>query len=100
MARRVHSSDDPRMTESTKAALDYGAFLQPPSLLFRDYVTGSARAAPFYDGGRWDVEALSESAERALRLNRSRQALASALVRQQEARGASEAARGARALGD
>jgi bacillithiol biosynthesis cysteine-adding enzyme BshC len=88
------------MPERPRSALDYGAFQHPPSLLFRDYVTGAPGTAPFYDGGRWDLDALSASADRALGLSRSREVLTAALVRQQEARGASEAAQRVRQLGD
>src|SRR5688500_2977225 len=71
--------------------LDYGAFLNAPSPLFRDYLTGTGLAARFYDGGRWDVDALLDAADRALALPRNREALAQALAAQQEAREAPEA---------
>ena len=78
--------------------LDYGAFLHPPSALFRDYLGGRPGAAPFFDGGRWDLEALTDHARTALSLGRPREAVATALVRQQEARGSTAAAAQARAL--
>ncbi|MBI3932685.1 MAG: bacillithiol biosynthesis cysteine-adding enzyme BshC [Acidobacteria bacterium] len=80
------------MAEGPAHALDYEAFQDPPSPLFRDYLTGQPRVAPFYDGGRWDADALVSAAERALARARPREALAAALVRQQEARGAAKAA--------
>src|SRR5688500_5414849 len=80
--------------------VDYGAFQHPPSPLFRDYLTGAAGAARFYDGGRWDGEGLLASADRALRLSRDRGAVSRALAAQQERRGASEAAARARQLGE
>ena len=78
--------------------LDYGAFLHPPSALFRDYLGGRPSAAPFFDGGRWDMDALAEKSEAALRLDRPRAAVAEALARQQEARGNVRAAARAREL--
>jgi bacillithiol biosynthesis cysteine-adding enzyme BshC len=86
------------MPARPSAVVDYGTFQDPPSPLFRDYLTGAGRAARFYEGGRWDPEGLLASAERALGLRRDRDALARALVIQQEARGAAEAAERARAL--
>jgi len=41
------------MAERPAAVLDYGAFQQPPSPLFRDYLAAAASVAPFYDGGLW-----------------------------------------------
>jgi bacillithiol biosynthesis cysteine-adding enzyme BshC len=78
--------------------LDYGAFLHPPTPLFRDYLSGAAAVAPFFDGGRWDLDALEQRGDRALAMDRPRQAVAEALVRQQEARGATAAAEAARTL--
>ena len=88
------------MTARPPTIVEYGAFQQPPSALFRDYLMGSGRAAAFYDGGRWDRDALADAAGRSLELDRNRAELAAALVRQQEARGASAAAKLARALAD
>ena len=78
--------------------IDYGAFPQPAHALFRDYVAGAPGVAPFFaGGGRWDLAAIEESARRAAAREIPREALASALVRQQEAlgspRGAAAAAR-------
>ncbi|HZJ73113.1 MAG TPA: bacillithiol biosynthesis cysteine-adding enzyme BshC, partial [Planctomycetota bacterium] len=78
--------------------LDYGSFQHPPSALFRDYLGGSPSAAPFFAGGRWDLEALLQKSEGALALARPRGAVAEALARQQEARGNAGAAARAREL--
>src|SRR5688572_11005182 len=88
------------MTDRPPTIVEYGAFQQPPSALFRDYLSGSAQIAPFYDGGRWDLEAVAAAADRSLALPRRRPELAEALARQQEGRGAGVAARRARELGD
>ena len=88
------------MTARPPTIVEYGAFQQPPSALFRDYLVGSGRAGAFYDGGRWDPDALADAASRSLDLTRRRADLAEALVRQQESRGASAAAGLARSLGD
>ena len=45
--------------------IDYGAFQQPPSRLFRDYLTSSPAVQPFYGSARWDLEGLEASAENA-----------------------------------
>ena len=88
------------MTVRPPTIVEYGAFQQPPSLLFRDYLQGCSRAAPFYDGGHWDLDALARAAGAARDLTRRREDLAQALVRQQESRGATAAAGRARALAD
>jgi bacillithiol biosynthesis cysteine-adding enzyme BshC len=88
------------MTARPPTIVEYGAFQQPPSPLFRDYLTGAAGAAPFYDGGRWDLDALAGSAGRALEMTRRRSELAEALARQQDVRGAGDAAALARSLAD
>ncbi|HEY3121471.1 MAG TPA: bacillithiol biosynthesis cysteine-adding enzyme BshC [Vicinamibacteria bacterium] len=81
--------------------LDYGAFQHPLSRLFRAYLTGEASVRPFFENdGRWDLESLSASAQRALALPRRRGELAEALVRQQQARGGERAAAQARRLAD
>jgi bacillithiol synthase len=94
------SYNDPTMAARPPLVLDYGAFQPPPTALFRDYLMGSPGAAPFYDGGAWDLEALVGSAAATLTLARPRTALSEALVRQQEARGAERAAARAGALAD
>ena len=88
------------MTVRPPTIVEYGAFQQPPSPLFRDYLLGSDRIAPFYDGGRWDLDALAGTAAASLEFPRPRQELADALVGQQEGRGAAAAARRARELAD
>jgi bacillithiol synthase len=76
--------------------IDYGAFAQPPSALFRDYISGSPRIAPFFtEGGRWDLPAISAAAERTTRREISRADVARALVAQQQSRGAAPAAEAA-----
>ncbi len=93
------------MNEGAKAdrpgrVFDYGAFRHPTSPLFRDYLAGQPKALAFYGGGGWDLPALLEASRRALTLERPRDAVASALVRQQEARGAPAAAARAALLRD
>lgn len=78
--------------------LDYGAFREPPSPLFYDYLVNAPRAQPFYDGGAWDLEAIASAAQGTLRLSRRRDPLAEALVRQQRALGAERAAANAERL--
>jgi bacillithiol biosynthesis cysteine-adding enzyme BshC len=80
--------------------IDYGGFQQPPSRLFRDYLTGAPGVEPFSASPRWDLEGLLASADNTLRSERPRTAVVEALVRQQEAREASEAAAQARRLAD
>jgi bacillithiol biosynthesis cysteine-adding enzyme BshC len=74
------------------ALLDYAAFVHPPSALFRDYLAGREAVAPFFDGARWDLEALLAHAARSRALARPLDKLAEALARQQQARGATRAA--------
>jgi bacillithiol synthase len=88
------------MSERETHVVDYGAFHQPPTHLFRDYLAGAPGVQPFYEGGRWDPGALLASADRALLRPRPRERLVEALVRQQRDRGAEEAAARARQLGD
>ncbi len=56
------------MTARPSGVLDYGAFRQPLSQLFRDYLAGRPGAAPFYGGGRFDLEAVLESCQRTVGL--------------------------------
>lgn len=88
------------MAERPRAIIDYGAFPEPPSALFRDYLAGGAALAPFYDDARWDLPALRAAAERTAAHAHPRREAAAALVRQQEARGATQAASRARLLGE
>ena len=64
------------MTDRPPTIVEYGAFQQPPSLLFRDYLLGSDRVAPFNDGGRWDLDALAAASAATLEIPRRRQDLA------------------------
>lgn len=79
------------MSVQGPAVLDYGAFLQPPTPLFRHYVGGLDSVAPFYGHPTWTLARLSAAAE-ASRPGAARAEVASALVRQQHARGAGRAA--------
>ena len=88
------------MAERRAAVLDYGAFQQPPSPLFRDYLMSRNGVAPFYAGGRWDLDAIATVADQAARAPRDRQEVANALVAQQRARGAERAAEQASRLAD
>jgi len=80
------------MTERPPRVADYGAFQDPPSPLFRDYLAGAPAAAAFYDGGRWDLEALAASAERTVARPLQREALVQALAQQQRSWGNAAAA--------
>jgi bacillithiol biosynthesis cysteine-adding enzyme BshC len=91
--------NDQAMAERPGAILDYGAFQQPPSRLFRDYVAGASSVRPFYEGARWDLEAVGAAAQAASSFGHPRTTLAEALARQQEALGADRAAAQARRLG-
>jgi bacillithiol biosynthesis cysteine-adding enzyme BshC len=88
------------MASRPPIVIDYGDFQQPPSRLFRDYLTGAPGVKAFYASPRWDLEGLGASADNALRSDRPRSAVVAALVRQQEAREASAAAAQARRLAD
>jgi bacillithiol synthase len=88
------------MASRPPIVIDYGAFQQPPSRLFRDYLTGSPTVQPFYGSARWDLEGLQASADNALRAERPRDAVVEALIRQQEARESAGAAAQARRLRD
>ncbi len=90
--------NDGLMADRPSPVLDYGAFHHPPNALFRDYLTGSPSARPFYDGARWNLDALALSAGRAADHPRQREALVAALTPQQEQRGARQAAAAARTL--
>jgi bacillithiol biosynthesis cysteine-adding enzyme BshC len=80
------------MTARPGGVLDYGVFRQPLSQLFRDYIAGRPGPAPFYGGGRFDLEAVLEAGERTAGLVRDTRTLANVLARQQESRGAMKAA--------
>lgn len=86
------------MSRRSAEILEYGAFQQPSSPLFRDYLSGSASAAPFYEGGGWNPDTLvaRETGEREASQIHAR--VATALARQQRERGAEEAAKAAESL--
>lgn len=88
------------MTERPRLLLDYGAFRQPASPLFRDYLSGAPSIRPFFDPPGFALDALEAGAERTRGLARPREALVAALVAQQKARGAEQAARQAERLRD
>ncbi len=88
------------MTDRSRRVFEYGAFQQPTSPLFRDYLEGVPKVAPFYAGGGWDLEALRLSADATRKQDRPRALVADALVRQQESRGAARAAGRAALLRD
>lgn len=92
--------NDGTMAERPGRVVDYGAFQHPTSPLFRDYLAGRPKALAFYGGRGWDLAALLDAGQRALSLERPREAVAAALVRQQEARGAGPAAERAALLRD
>lgn len=79
--------------------VDYGAFREPPSRLFRDYLRAAPATAPFFEG-TWDLPGLVAAAQRTLRTPRPRPAVSAALARQQESRGAGLAAANAVRLAD
>jgi len=91
--------NDQAMAERPGAVLDYGAFQHPPSRLFRDYVAGAPTVRPFYEGARWDLDAVAAAARGTSSFGHARTALAEVLARQQEALGAERAAAQARRLG-
>jgi bacillithiol biosynthesis cysteine-adding enzyme BshC len=88
------------MASRPPIVIDYGAFQQPPSRLFRDYLTSAPAVQPFYESARWDLDGLQASAESALRSPRPRDKVFEALISQQEAREAPAAAAQARRLRD
>jgi len=63
--------------------LDFSALRDPPSSLYRDFLTGGGTTAEFYVGAGAGSEALAEAAERTLTLARDRERLVEALLRQQ-----------------
>jgi bacillithiol biosynthesis cysteine-adding enzyme BshC len=88
------------MAERPSSVLDYGAFQQPPSKLFRDYLSRSEGVLPFYDGARWDLEGVLAAAARAGEVSGPRELVARALAAQQRGRGAERAAARAASLAD
>ena len=78
----------------------YDALHQPLSPLFLDYLAGRAGASPFLGSGGFDLAAIAAAAQRSAAFERPMPAVAGALARQQEARGAPRAAERARALAE
>lgn len=76
----------------------YEELQQPLSPLYLDYLAGSPRLDPFLPAGGFELAGIASAAERTGGLERPLSAVAEALARQQEARGAPAAARRARAL--
>jgi bacillithiol biosynthesis cysteine-adding enzyme BshC len=77
---------------------DFGAFPDPPSPLYRDYLAGTPRVQPFFDGAGWDLEAVAGGVTRALDRPLARAAVTEILVRQQRERGVERAAAAAARL--
>ncbi|HSD66520.1 MAG TPA: bacillithiol biosynthesis cysteine-adding enzyme BshC [Vicinamibacteria bacterium] len=88
------------MPEKPVELLSYDDLHQPLSPLFLDYLSGREGSRPFLGPGGADLAAIAEGAERAGALQRPMEAVAGALARQQEARGAARAAERARALAE
>src|SRR5688572_19397185 len=86
------------MTARPADVIEYGAFQHPPSALFRDFLAGSPRVAPFYPGSGWDLDSLAAHGDGTLRFSRPSATVAEALVQQQLDRGAEGAAARAREL--
>ena len=78
----------------------YDALHQPLSPLFLDYLAGRAGASPFLGPDGFDLAAVAAAAQRSADFERPMSAVAGALARQQEARGAPRAAERARALAE
>jgi bacillithiol biosynthesis cysteine-adding enzyme BshC len=78
--------------------LPFEALHQPLSPLFLDYLAGRPRVAPFLGGSDFGLGTLLEAAETSAAHSRPREAVAAALARQQEERGAPRAAARAREL--
>jgi bacillithiol biosynthesis cysteine-adding enzyme BshC len=86
------------MTENPAETLAYESLDQPLSPLFLDYLAGRERCFEFLGPEGFGLDAIEKAADRALALDRPRQAVADALVRQQQARSAPRAAERAAAL--
>jgi bacillithiol biosynthesis cysteine-adding enzyme BshC len=86
------------MLEKPPEVLAYATLHQPLSPLFLDYLSGREGSRPFLGPGGIDLAAIAGAAERAGALERPTAAVATALARQQEARGAGRAAERARSL--
>jgi bacillithiol biosynthesis cysteine-adding enzyme BshC len=88
------------MPDTTVEVLAYDALHQPLSPLFLHYLSGQEQTRRFLGSDGFDLEAISRAAERAAALDRPLVAVAAALARQQDARGAKQAAERARQLAD
>jgi bacillithiol biosynthesis cysteine-adding enzyme BshC len=84
-------------SQCSPCVIDYAAIPDPPSPLFRDYVSGSEHLAPFLPVG-WGPDAISRSAQSACDRERARSEIAQSLAHEQESRGAAAAAARARFL--
>ncbi len=87
------------MPETAAEVVAYDAIHQPLSPLFLDYLAGRAGAFPFLGPEGFDLPAVAAAAGRSATFERPMPAVAGALARQQEARGARRAAERARSLG-
>ena len=96
----MRSYNGDSMAERPVTIIDFAAFQQPLSPLFRDYLTGGGAVARFFEGGGFDLDATLAAAERAVLHDRPRVAMAEALVRQQQGRQAPRAAEAAARLAD
>jgi bacillithiol biosynthesis cysteine-adding enzyme BshC len=76
--------------------IDYGAFQEPPSRIFQDYLTWAEAVQPFYRDGQvgpwWEMDGMVRVADRATQRRSPLSRVAQALRRQQEIRGAERAA--------
>jgi bacillithiol synthase len=86
------------MPETAAEVVAYDALHQPLSPLFLDYLAGRPGASPFLGPEGFDLPAVAAAAERSAAFERPMAAVAAALARQQEARGARGAAERAREL--
>jgi bacillithiol biosynthesis cysteine-adding enzyme BshC len=87
------------MPEGSVERIGYEDLHLPLSPLFLDYLAGRDRVRPFLGQG-FDLDAVGAGAERALALSRPAREVTEALARQQESRGAREAAGRARLLAE
>jgi bacillithiol synthase len=88
------------MAERLRTVVDFGAFQQPLSPLFLDYLSGRESVAPFFAGGPWDLAALGAASERTLAYPHPREPVAHSLALQQRSREAPGAAELAAQLAD
>jgi bacillithiol biosynthesis cysteine-adding enzyme BshC len=86
------------MPETPVEVIAYDALHQPLSPLFLDYLAGSERVRPFLGAAGFDLGAVAEAAGRAAAHERPLAAVAGAIARQQDGRGARRAAGRAREL--